>query len=557
MIVVIFFFQAEDGIRDYDVTGVQTCALPISLVVGVSGAAEPKVFTQKPVVAESRSGKVESVKPAKAAKPVSKTNPVLLSGPKATWIWGTQPDTKYFLKKEFTADAKSALLIASCDNVMTVFLNGKKIAASSNWEKPSRVDVTKQLRRGKNVLLAEVANAGGPSGFALKLAITDADGFTKYVVTDKSWQTAEKKDAAKTTDAKTLFKMGAGPYGNLFSKADSPVLAAGVRNVFNTLPGFQVELLYTVPKETQGSWVSITFDNKGRLIASDQGNKGLYRITPPPIGSDKVTRVEKLETSLTASHGMLYAFDSLYVTVNGGPGSGLYRLRDTNGDDQYDEMKKLKAIRGGGEHGPHALRLSPDGKSIYLIAGNHTDPPENFDASRMKSNWSEDLLLPRQWDARGHARGKLAPGGLVAITDPDGKTWEMFSNGYRNAFDIDFNADGELFVYDADMEWDMGTPWYRPTRVMHTTSGAEFGWRSGTGKWPTYFPDSLPQLVDIGPGSPVGVTFGYGTKFPAKYQKSLYLLDWTFGTIHVVHPKARSEERRVGKECRSRWSPYH
>src|SRR5256885_1345477 len=27
-----FFFQAEDGIRDYKVTGVQTCALPISCV---------------------------------------------------------------------------------------------------------------------------------------------------------------------------------------------------------------------------------------------------------------------------------------------------------------------------------------------------------------------------------------------------------------------------------------------------------------------------------------------------------------------------------------------
>ena len=26
---VVFFFQAEDGIRGYDVTGVQTCALPI------------------------------------------------------------------------------------------------------------------------------------------------------------------------------------------------------------------------------------------------------------------------------------------------------------------------------------------------------------------------------------------------------------------------------------------------------------------------------------------------------------------------------------------------
>src|SRR5256885_3634430 len=29
-----FFFQAEDGIRDYKVTGVQTCALPIFVKIG-------------------------------------------------------------------------------------------------------------------------------------------------------------------------------------------------------------------------------------------------------------------------------------------------------------------------------------------------------------------------------------------------------------------------------------------------------------------------------------------------------------------------------------------
>src|SRR5256885_9486265 len=28
-------------------------------------------------------------------------------------------------------------------------------------------------------------------------------------------------------------------------------------------------------------------------------------------------------------------------------------------------------------------------------------------------------------------------------------------------------------------------------------------------------------------------------------------------TYKVVRPSTRSEERRVGKECRSRWSPYH
>src|SRR5690625_7777396 len=34
LILSFFFFQAEDGIRDGHVTGVQTCALPISLILG-------------------------------------------------------------------------------------------------------------------------------------------------------------------------------------------------------------------------------------------------------------------------------------------------------------------------------------------------------------------------------------------------------------------------------------------------------------------------------------------------------------------------------------------
>ncbi|MCA9198232.1 MAG: c-type cytochrome [Planctomycetales bacterium] len=309
----------------------------------------------------------------------------------------------------------------------------------------------------------------------------------------------------------------------------------GKQDIFWVRPGFQIELLYTVPKDTQGSWVSMTFDPKGRILACDQGDKGVYRITPATIGSDQATQVEKLSLEMTSAQGMLCAFDALYFSVNGGPGSGLYKATDTDGDDQYDDVQLLKKLDGGGEHGPHALRLSPDGKSIYLVAGNHTDPPSEITASRILTSWNEDLLLPRQWDARGHARGKLAPGGWIAKTDPAGKTWEIISMGYRNPYDIDFNEEGELFAYDADMEWDFGMPWYRPTRIVHAASGSEFGWRSGTGKWPTYFVDSLPPAVEIGPGSPTGVTFGTGTKFPTEYQKAIYLLDWTFGTMYAIH----------------------
>src|SRR5690606_39533172 len=32
LLIFFFFFQAEDGIRDFHVTGVQTCALPISTI---------------------------------------------------------------------------------------------------------------------------------------------------------------------------------------------------------------------------------------------------------------------------------------------------------------------------------------------------------------------------------------------------------------------------------------------------------------------------------------------------------------------------------------------
>ena len=131
------------------------------------------------------------------------------------------------------------------------------------------------------------------------------------------------------------------------------------------------------------------------------------------------------------------------------------------------------------------------------------------------------MILPRQWDANGHARGHPGPRRLGRTRPtPTARPGRLESIGYRNSYDMAFNADGELFVYDADMEWDYGMPWYRPTRVNHATSGSELGWRSGTGKWPAYYVDSLPAMVDIGPGSPVGVTFGYGAKFPSEISKS-------------------------------------
>lgn len=320
----------------------------------------------------------------------------------------------------------------------------------------------------------------------------------------------------------------------LSDDAPPEVTATPVADI-RVLDGFQVELLYSVLSEARGSWVSMTSDPKGRLIVSDQYG-GLYRVTPPGIGTVKAIDVESIGLDVGMAHGLLYAFDSLYL-MNSGPEKerqGLYRIRDTNGDDKFDSVEHLRHLQGGGEHGPHAIILSPDGKSLYVCAGNHT-PPTEFSSSRVPRNWDEDQLLPRMWDAGGHAVGVMAPGGWISKVSPDGKDWELLSSGYRNQYDIAFSTEGELFTYDADMEWDVGSPWYRPTRVNHATSGSEFGWRSGTGKWPAWYPDSLGSVVDIGPGSPTGITFGTGAAFPEKYQRALFISDWSYGVIYAVH----------------------
>lgn len=317
----------------------------------------------------------------------------------------------------------------------------------------------------------------------------------------------------------------------LLVSALSTLSLAAAPPPLNVAEGFEVKQIYSVPKNEQGSWVALTTDGKGRLIASDQGGKGLFRIT---VAADGNVKVEKMPAAISKAQGLLWAFDSLYVNVNP---DGFFKVTDSTGDDLLDKVEPLKGSRGGGEHGNHAVILDEDGKNFFIDAGNHANLPKDQVVSSTVTSWDEDLLLPRQWDARGHAKGRLAPGGWICRVTPDGKDYTVHSMGYRNQYDIALNRFGDLFTYDADMEWDLGAPWYRPTRICHAVSGSDFGWRSGTGKWPTYYEDSLPPVIDIGPGSPTGVVSGIGAKFPAKYQDAIYALDWTFGTMYAIHLK--------------------
>ena len=103
-----------------------------------------------------------------------------------------------------------------------------------------------------------------------------------------------------------------------------------------------------------------------------------------------------------------------------------------------------------------------------------------------------------------------------------------------------------MFTYDADMEWDIGQPWYRPTRLNHIVSGGEYGWRAGSGKWPAYYPDSLPTTVDMGLGSPTGMQFATESNFPERYRNALFMGDWQNGRILYV--RVRPQGASYGSE---------
>ncbi len=348
--------------------------------------------------------------------------------------------------------------------------------------------------------------------------------------------------SAIAQDSKAKKDKSKGVQGDAKAAAANPIpratpAAATAPEKLKVPKDFKVELLYSIPKETEGSWVAMCADDKGRLIVSDQYGP-LYRVTPPPLGQTAPVKVEKINVDMGAAQGLLYAFNSLYVVVNDNKhgGRGLYRLRDTDGDDQFDKIELLRKFEeSGGEHGPHAVLLAPDGKSLRVVCGNQTKLPD-YALTRVPPFWGEDELTPRLM-GRGFMRGTVAPRGWIAKTDPDGKSWEILTTGLRNEYDAAFNRQGELFTYDADMEWDFNTPWYRPTRVCHVVSGSEWGWRTGSAKYMPWHADNLPPVVDIGPGSPTGVTFGYGAKFPAKYQEAFFICDWSYGKLYAVHLK--------------------
>jgi putative heme-binding domain-containing protein len=459
------------------------------------------------------------------------------------WIWSpahakdaVPPATCYFRKTFTVADGLQGTLDIACDDQYELYVNGRHYASGNDWRRMKVHDISEQLLPGRNVVAVKAVNTSGTSaGLALRIKLTGAGGEVQTLLSDTSWKTTLKEvrgwQRLDFNDAQWVPARSFGSFATAAPWAGQVALDNGAVGRFLLGADFRVESV--IGPDEAGSLIAMSFNEWGEILASREGGPLLLIVDKNDDGL--VETVTTYCDEVKSSQGILALNGQVFVVGEGPEGTGLYRLTDEDQNGEIDDVKLLVAFKQTmSEHGAHAPVLGPDGL-IYLIIGNHCTVKEDYEPSSPYHHFYEgDLVQPRYEDANGHAAGIKAPGGAVLRTNIDGSFVQIVAGGLRNPYDIAFNREGELFTYDADMEWDVGLPWYRPTRVNHVTAGAEFGWRSGWAKWPAYYHDSLGSVLDTGRGSPAGLEFYNHQSFPSRYHNALFACDWSQGRILAI-----------------------
>ena len=444
------------------------------------------------------------------------------------WVWHDNPESTAPIRRAFPIAHETKIqsaplrFIADAAHV-ELRINDRRVAIAEMFGPVIELDAKPFLKTGRNEIELRPLTITRNPAVALDLKVNTSHKTAARFVTAAGWH-----GIANLGDLELEHWWNLPPLN--ITEADDYTQWKRASNAdegtdpesFQLLPGFKAERLISAGPD-DGSWVSLAFDPKGRLTVGRE-DQGLIRFNFS-TKHKRITRSETIRLSLKECRGQVYAHDSLYLHAN--QSKGIYRLRDTNGDGIFNDQKLIHQSEGGFGHGRNALTIGPDGK-IYAIHGDSIQLPAK----------AHDRTSPLR---RQFTPFRLNEGHVLRM-NADGSEKEIFCAGLRNPYGIAFNADGEAFTYDADAEFDMGTPWYRPTEIKHLTSGADFGWRAVTGSWPPHYPDHpghTQASVIIGKGSPTGIRFGTNSHFPSDYQKALFALDWTYGRILAIHLRPR------------------
>lgn len=300
--------------------------------------------------------------------------------------------------------------------------------------------------------------------------------------------------------------------------------AQGLQHGLKVPPGFEVKEF--VGAQLASDIYCMTLDPKGRVVVA---GRGYIKILVDDDGDGKADRaILFADNPRDGAMGLFWEGNHLYVTGDG----GLQRFTTTDGDHADGPPAMIRKMRTGSEHGAHAILRGPDGW-LYVLCGNNTGIDKSF------------AQLPTSPVNKPVA-------GCVLRFSPDLKKSEIVADGFRNPYGFDFNSDGELFTWDSDNERCVSLPWYEGTRFYHVIPGGNYGWLNPqimtAWRRPPYFLDVVAPVIDLGRGSPTGVTCYRHVQFPEHYRGGFFCSDWTFGKVWFLELERNGASYKAKKE---------
>ncbi|MEU6034778.1 family 78 glycoside hydrolase catalytic domain [Actinomadura sp. NPDC047616] len=211
------------------------------------------------------------------------------------WIWYPEGDpatsapaaTRYFRGAfDLSAVPSGARLVMTADDGFTAWVNGTEVGGrdpvpeQENWRRPITVDVTAQLRQGRNVIAVQAANGKeGPAGLLARLELPgqnpgefDTGGTWRSLNSAPSgdWK-ATGYDDSSWPAAKVLAAWGSGPWGQV--QPERPTRPEPLLRRDFTVPGKRVAKarLYAAA----GGYVDLTLN--GRKVGDEVLQPGFTR----------------------------------------------------------------------------------------------------------------------------------------------------------------------------------------------------------------------------------------------------------------------------------------
>ena len=400
------------------------------------------------------------------------------------------------------------------------WLKARTLASASDLGLPKTAKTAKQTKPAPSTIASK---AGGVSPASQTSAQLETVKKQAVPVAQVSTSAAQSKDVKETNVVGAVDRVA--PVAPLVSASPK-----SKSNRFELDSEFVIEQV--LASQVAGPIVAMEFNEFGKLLFSRKD--GPLMIADLTLAANEPGRVRVYCDKVKSCGGILPINGEVYVTGDGPSGLALYRLSDTGNTGTLEPAKALFKFAGeAGDHGPHGLRLGPDAM-IYMVLGNgsRVDRPVS-DRSPYKRPY-EGNVVPRMEDPKGHAAGVTAPGGTIVRCSLDGTQVETFAGGLRNSTDLVFGSAGQLFVCDSDNAADVKSPWYRPSMVFHVPAGAELGWRSGSGKFPSHLVDAVQPVCQLGSGMPTGATVYRHMQFPARFHDTLFTANRATGEIYSV-----------------------